>query len=137
MTHGAYKERGYLGGTITRAIYRHDGFVSVDATYDGGEFTTPPLVFGGDRLEINFDGSAGGWAQVEIQDGTGRPVPGFSEEDGDRIAGNAVDHLVSWNGRSDVSSLKDKAVKLRFIMRDAKLYAFQFVDGAKTPRRKP
>ena len=137
VTHGAYKERGYLGGTITRAIYRLDGFMSVDAVYEGGEFTTPPLIFHGDRLEINFDGSAGGWARVEILDATDRSIPGFTEEDGDKISGNAVDHLVSWNGRSDVSTLKGKPVKLRFILRNAKLYAFQFAAGTKASRRKP
>ena len=137
VTHGAYQERGCLGGTITRAIYRLDGFMSVDAVYEGGEFTTPPLVFHGDRLEINFDGSAGRWARVEILDATDRPIPGFTEEDGDKISGNAVDHLVSWNGRSDVSTLKGKPVKLRFILRNAKLYAFQFAAGTKASRRKP
>ena len=130
VTHGAYFERGYKGGIITRAIYRLDGFMSVDASYTGGEFITPTLVFGGDRLEINFDGSAGGWARVEIQDENSKPIPGFTEKDSDNISGNSVRKPVSWAGKSSVSSLKGKQVKLRFVMRNAKLYAFQFPKGA-------
>jgi len=127
ITHGAYPalDRG-PGGTITRARYRLDGFMSMDASYEGGEFTTPPLVFEGDRLEINFDGSAGGWAQVEILDAQGQPVAGFAQEDADRVTGNAVDKPVTWRGSGDVSALAGTPIKLRFVMRDAKLYAFQF-----------
>ena len=128
VTHGAYVDRGYLGGTITRAIYRLDGFMSIDASYEkGGEFVTPVMVFGGDRLEINFDGSAGGWASVEIQDEDGKSISGFTEKDCDKISGNSVRKQVTWKGKTSVSSLKGKQVKLRFVMRDAKLYAFQFV----------
>jgi len=50
--HGTGKG-GALGGVVTRAIYRLDGFMSADAAYEGGEFTTPALVFDGDRLGIS------------------------------------------------------------------------------------
>ena len=126
-THGAYVETGVLGGVITRAIYRLDGFMSVDAPYEGGEFTTPAIIFNGSRLELNFDGSAGGWTKVEIVDGQGRPIPGYSAGEADNVTGNGVVKTVTWAGKSDVSLLKGRPIKLRFVMRDAKLYAFQFV----------
>ena len=100
--------------------------MSMDAGCEGGEFTTPPLVFEGGRLEINFDGSAGGWARVEIQDLEGWPVADFTEQDADRVTGNAVAKPVTWGGSGDVSPLAGAPVKLRFVMRDAKLFAFQF-----------
>ena len=31
------------------------------ANYDVGEFTTPVVTFAGNKLELNMDGSAGGW----------------------------------------------------------------------------
>jgi hypothetical protein len=36
VTHGAYVKRDNLGGVITRALYRLDGFMSAEAGYDGG-----------------------------------------------------------------------------------------------------
>jgi hypothetical protein len=39
---------------------------------------------------------------------------------------NDVAHVVKWQGRSDVGPLAGRPVRLRFVMRSAKLYAFQF-----------
>jgi hypothetical protein len=130
VTHGRLRpEIVSHAGVITRAIYRLDGFMSLDAGYAGGEFITPPLVFDGDRLELNLDGSAGGWAEVEILDGAGYPIPGFSRRDADRLTGNAVARVASWKGKRDLSALRGIPIKLRVWMRDAKLYAFQFSTG--------
>ena len=40
---------------------------------------------------------------------------------------NDVAYTVGWGDKSDVSALAGKPVRLRFEMRSAKLYAFQFV----------
>src|SRR5262249_19072509 len=116
--HGTGKPE-VLGGVITQAIYRLDGFMSADAEYEGGEFTTPALVFEGDRLEINFDGSAGGRVCVEVRDAEGKPIPGFTEKDADSIRGNSVARTVTWGRKSDLSSLKGVPIRLRFVMADA------------------
>jgi len=108
------------------ALLRLDGFISADAAYTGGELTTKPLIFSGDRLELNVDTSAGGTVFVEFQDETGNPIEGFTVKDADEINGNHIRKVVTWNESSDVSSLADKPVRLRFVMRDTKLYAFQF-----------
>ena len=126
VTHGGYGKRDNLGGVVTRARYRLDGFTSLTAGYEGGEFTTPPLRFSGDQLELNFDGSAGGWCRVEVRDGNGKPIAGLTEQDSDRISGNSVAAPVSWRGSRSLSRLQGKPVSLRFVMRDAKLFAFQF-----------
>ena len=126
VTHGGYAKRDNLGGIVSRAKYRLDGFMSLQAGYDGGEFTTPPLRFSGDRLELNFDGSAGGWCRVEVRDANGKPVAGFTEQDADRVSGNSVAAPVTWRGSGNLSRLRGQPVSLRFVMRDANLYAFQF-----------
>ena len=108
------------------AIQRLDGFVSVDAPYSGGWLATPPIVFGGDHLELNINVAAMGEARVEIQDAEGKPIPGFTLDDCNRILFNDTAHTVKWAGKSDVSSLAGKPVRLRIQMRSAKLYAFQF-----------
>ncbi len=114
------------GSALFRSILRLDGFISADTPYEGGELTTVPIVFSGSRLELNLDTSAGGSVKVEIQNESGCPIDGFKLEDVDELNGNSVRMLVTWNGKSDVSALADKAVKIRFVMRNAKLYAFQF-----------
>ena len=113
-------------GARGRAVLRLDGFISADAAYTGGELATKPLVFAGDLLRLNVDTSAGGTVRVEVQDAEGRAVGGFAATEADEINGNYIRKDVTWNGSSDVSSLAGKVVRLRFVMRDAKLYAFQF-----------
>ena len=127
LTHGAYVKRGFLGGKISRAIYRLDGFMSVDAPYEGGSFTTPSIRFDGDLLKLNLDASAGGWIRVELLDESDRAISGFTREDADQILRSSVAATVSWRGATDLSQVKGQRVRLRFLMRDAKLFAFQFV----------
>ena len=128
VTHAGYLDRGYLGGTITRAIYRLDGFMSVDSTVKGGQFTTPSIVFDGSRLELNVDASAAGEVRVEMLNEQGQPIPGFALADCEPLVQSGVAKRVLWKGSDDLASLRSKPVKLRFAMRDAKLYAFQFVN---------
>ncbi len=64
---------------------------------------------------------------MEIQDESGRPLEGFRAADADEINGNYLRVAASWRGRPDVSSLAGQPVRLRFVMRDARLYSFQFV----------
>ena len=113
---------------VYRARLRLDGFVSVNAGYRGGEFTTPVVKFEGQRLELNMDSSAGGWLQVEILSPHGTPMPGYSLERCDTIQGNSISKTITWQGESDVFALAGQAVRLRFVMRSVKLYAFQFVN---------
>jgi len=109
-----------------RAIFRLDGFISADADYHGAELTTPPLVFAGRFLRLNLDTSAGGSARVEVQDASGQPLRGYSLKDADVLNGNSTRMQVSWGAKSDLGSLAGKPVRLRFVMRNCKLYAFQF-----------
>ena len=110
---------------IHRAVMRLDGFISVDAGYGGGEFTTPPLQFEGNSLGLNLDGSAGGWLKVEIQDEHSRPIEGFSLNDSDTMRGNSTAKPVTWNGKQELNSLANLPVRFRFVMRDMKLYSFK------------
>lgn len=129
FTHGAYNiaEDKFKGG-IGRLTLRLDGYISADAEYTGGSLTTVPLTFSGKQLQLNVQTSVAGSVQVEILDADGKAVPGFSLSDVDVIKGNFIDKTVRWQGNADVSSLDGKPIQLHFVMRDAKLYAFQFVE---------
>jgi len=112
---------------ISRLISRRDGFTSVRGAYTGGEFTTPALVFSGRELVLNVDTSAAGLVRVGILDEHSQPIPGFTTEQCDLIhTANEINRRVSWHGNADVSRLAGKPVRLKFLLRDTDLYAFQF-----------
>ena len=107
--------------------YRLDGFVSADASAEGGTLETPTLMFDGQRLFLNIEVLQGGSARVAIVDGDGSPLPGFTLDDCDVIQANDVAYEVRWNGDSDISGLAGTPVGLLFEMSSTKLYAFQFM----------
>jgi len=113
-------------GKIGRAVQRLDGFFSADARYEGGWLTTPPIVFEGNRLVLNINTTAAGIAHAAITEPDGTPLPGYATTDCVDIMTNSVAYTVAWNGNPDVSALAGKPVRLRFEMRAAKLYTFQF-----------
>ena len=113
---------------LRRYTLRLDGFVSVQAPLSGGEVMTKPLSFRGRHLEINFATSAAGSVRVEIQDLDGRPLPGFALDDCPAIFGDAIGRPVTWTKGSDVRAIAEQPVRLRFELKDADLYAFQFRD---------
>jgi hypothetical protein len=83
------------------------------------------LKFTGKRLELNFSTSAAGGVRVEIQGPDGQPIPGFSLADCPEVFGDEPARTVSWGG-ADLGKLAGQPVRLRFVMRDADLYSFQF-----------
>ena len=111
---------------IRRYTLRLDGFVSVQAGYDGGELITKPIVFSGKRMFLNYSTSAVGSLRVELQDEDGKPLPGFALHDCLEIYGDRVDAAVSWKSSADVAALAGETVRIRFVIRDADLYALRF-----------
>ena len=94
---------------------------------------TPPLVHRGKRLELNVDTSASGYVRVELLNIYGSAplgylIKGYTRDDCERIIANSTHRTVSWNGNSDVSSLAGRPIRMHFRLRNAKLYAFQFVE---------
>ena len=125
----AHKRDNNPGGQIRWTEQRLDGFVAAEFAYTGGELVTRPLTFTGDRLELNVDASASGEGRVELQDAQGRPLGGHSLADSDRVLGNHLRHTVTWHGSSDLGVPPGTPVRVRFVMRGARLYALQFSGG--------
>jgi hypothetical protein len=112
---------------ISRLISRRDGFTSVRGAYAGGEFTTPPIVFTGSKLILNVDTSATGNVRVGILDEKGSAIEGFAPGQCDIIhTANEINRRVSWGGKADMGKLAGKPVRIKFLVRNADLYAFQF-----------
>ncbi|MEO6785158.1 MAG: hypothetical protein ABI318_03405, partial [Chthoniobacteraceae bacterium] len=106
---------------------RLDGFVSVNAPMRGGELLTKPITFTGSKLALNFSSSAAGSIRVEIQDADGKALPGFALDDCEETFGDAIARIVTWKNGADVSSLAGKPVRLRFVLKDADLFALRFM----------
>ncbi len=109
-----------------RYALRIDGFVSVNAPLDTGEFITRLLKFTGTKLDINYSTSAAGQLRVEIQDADGNVVPGFTLDECQPIYGDHIGRTVNWNNESDISALEGQPIQLRFEMSDADLYSLKF-----------
>jgi len=117
------------GSGFGRLVQRLDGFVSADAEYTGGEFTTPLIVHEGSDLRLNIDCSALGEAWVEIRDENNLPIPGYTLEESVSIDRNQIAAPVRWKNRESVGELAGRPVKLHFKLRACKLYAFQVCQG--------
>jgi hypothetical protein len=114
--------RGYL----CRAIWRQDGFTSLEATTEG-QCTTAPLTYGGQRLQVNAWTRFAGEVRVELAAASGEPIAGRTFADCDRISGDALQHTVTWNGEADLSPWAGQVVRLRLKLRRARLHAIQFL----------
>lgn len=118
---------GSGGGWTVRFKQRLDGFVSLDAGTQGGTFTTKPLIFTGDRLVLNM--KANGAVRAGLLDESGKPVPGYAVEDCEALTTDSTAAEVKWKGKTSVGPLAGLVVRLKIELRDAKLYALQFVNG--------
>ena len=89
----------------------------------------------GNRLpiEINARTTAGGAVEAELHEPIGwgtQPIPGYSFDDCDSFTGDALDHPLSWNGRSNLEELSDRSFMIRFRLRRAKLFAYRIRAGS-------
>lgn len=116
----------YPSCRVRRGSLRLDGFASVNAPYQGGGFITRPFTFSGSRLSLNYATSAAGSVQVEIQDGGGRTIEGYGLNQ--EMCGDLTDSTVAWEAGSRLDKLIGKTIRLRFVMKDADIYALQFID---------
>ena len=84
------------------------------------------MIFKGSQLRLNIDTGAMGVAFVELRNADGKPIPGYTLADCEEIGGNFIDQRVYWKGKTDVSPLAGRPIRLYFKLARAKLYGFQF-----------
>jgi hypothetical protein len=111
---------------LRRYALRVDGFVSVNAPLSGGEFITKPIRFQGSRLLLNYSTSAAGSIRIEVQNENGQPIPGFALADAPELYGDSLEQPALWKDGSDMKQLAGKIVRLRFLLKDADVYAIRF-----------
>lgn len=151
VPHNAFAEDH--DGRIGLAHLSPDGFCSLQATAPGSVLTTP-FTLGGTRLtvraRIHGPGSSTGpaepvWAEafagcesgrgsiaVEVQDAGGGPIPGYAAAECEGLthdpaadaADGGLDLPVRWRARGDLTELSGRTVRLRFVLRHARLYSW-------------
>jgi len=113
----------YHGG-IHLAKLRRDGFVSLRAGAEPGLVETRAIRFEGGRLFVNA--AIRGELAVEVVGPDGvNPLPGWERAACTPVTGDRLKAEIRWPGR-DLAELKDRAVRLRFHLREADLYSFWF-----------
>jgi len=106
------KDTGPRAGCIGFATIPRDRFVSLDASFDGGEIFTKPLTLKGKHLHLNAN-SDFGEINVEALTAAGQSIARSKP-----IHGDGLDLLVEWEG----AEIKG-AVNLRITLKNACLYA--------------
>lgn len=109
---------------VFMAQWRQDGFTSMHAT-GTKTLTTKSLRPTGRNLNVNARLAATGRLSVAVLDPrTGRPYPGFADEQSTVVTGDHTAATVTWGGH-DLSALAGEPVALRFTMTDGDLYSFR------------
>ena len=106
-------------GAICLAVLRRDGFVSLDADADGGTLTTEPFALPGGALRLNAD-AAGGEIRVEILDADDRVINASATMNAD-----ATRQRLDWYS-GDLAARQGQTARLRFSLRNARLYSYWF-----------
>ena len=90
-------------------------------------FFPTTLPWGKTMLLLNCSTSARGSIRVELQDAkTGKAIPGYSLADCDLIYDDNLNRTVSWKGKSDISHLAGKEIRILFELQDADIFAYRF-----------
>ena len=104
------------------ATLRRDGFVSMHGDKDG-YLLTEKVRFDSKHLFINAD--VKGSLAVEILDENGKPLEGFTRKDcAPMKKTDKTKLLVTWKKHQNIASLIGKAVRLKFYLNNADIYAF-------------
>ncbi len=105
-------------GRVRRFVYRADGFVALRGGADGGQVTTKPLRYKGQKLLLNYVVRDGGTLMVEALNEAGEVI-GKSQQ----LSGDAIDAPVAWEQDPKFS---DGVVLLRFTLKNADVLSLRF-----------
>lgn len=123
--HGTEEVRYPRTHAIGLAWLRLDGFVALAAGSDGGTVVTKAFRLAGPRLSLNIEAPEGEF-RVEVLDEQGHPLPGYAADAAlSRCGVDGLRVLPRWEGQQDLAELVGQVVRLRFHLRDARLYSFQ------------
>src|SRR3984893_9305611 len=110
-------------GSTGLAVLRRDGFYSMDAGSTEGVLTTRTVRFSGDHLFVNVQDPQG-TLRAEITDANGNVIAPFTKQNSLALSVDKTLQEVTWNGVSDLSSVANQLVKVRFYLTNGEFYSF-------------
>ena len=113
----------YAGGSTHVAFLRRDGFASMDANAEESELVTRPVTFQGTHFFVNAAATQGE-VRAEVLDENGHPIPPFTAQNCAPITVDKTLQAVQWEGAKDLSTLRGRPVRIRFVLKNASLYSF-------------
>jgi hypothetical protein len=96
----------------------------MDAGNRRGELTTRKVQFIGSRLFINVEAPQGEVRAEVLDVASGKPLRGFSLRDCLPVRGDKTLAPVAWKNGRDLGAIAGRPVRIRFQLRNARLYSF-------------
>ena len=108
---------------IGLARMKRDRYVALTPEQEQGTLLTHPFLLPDGKLKINAD-AAKGEVEIRLLGEDGKPMSDFGEAMSKPIATDALAAEVQWP--KSLETLKGKAVRLEFKVRNAALFGFEF-----------
>lgn len=105
------------------AILRRDGFASMEAGEQVGTLTTRPVRFGGKYLFVNL-AAPQGELKVEVLGEDGEPLGPYTQDRCVPVRADSTLQRITWEGAEDLAPVAEQPVRLRFHLRNGRLYSF-------------
>ena len=116
----------YHARSGVRYSLRTDGFISLSAGAERGEWVSRVIKYDGGLLEFNVATSAGGSFQVELQDPDGKPLPGYALNEHRLFFGDRITYVPEWKFDRETQLKPGTLLRIRCVMKDCDLYSFCF-----------
>jgi len=115
----------WRNGFLCLAHLRADGFAGYEQIAGGSNktatVTTKPVVVSGDYLCVTADVAPSGFVKVTLLDKDSKPLA-----EGELITKTGTDTKVQWKDGFSLESLTATQIRLKFKLRESKLYSFSF-----------
>jgi hypothetical protein len=122
---GQARPHGWQPGWLCLARLRPDGFAGYEQIAGGSNktaiITTKPVVAVTGSLRLSADVVISGFVKVTVLDEENKALA-----ESERITQTVTDATVRWKNGFSLRSRKGKSIRLRFELRDAKVYSFNF-----------
>ena len=115
----------WRSGYFALARLRPDGFAGYEQIAGGsnktGSLTTNAVLVVGNSLCVSADVAPSGFVKVTVLDKDNKRLA-----EGELVTTTVSDAKIQWKDKFSLKNLKDKEIKLKFELRESKLYSFSF-----------